>query len=378
MGSIASSTGPTPGRSPTSGMSAASFAGSARLVYPAPTRADAPTPKMVSASPAATWFARQVSTRNPNTRARAAPAGPQQAMAHEPEMGGGEQRVLRERHARHRGVAQPLLGHVDETETAARPSPERACGLPVDAHRVGGRGARLAAQRREQGRLSVAGDTGDTEDLSAVDREADVVKSEACRAGGTSGRPGDFEAPAMPARRWRPAKRRRCRSDHPPRRRLGGFPARIDASRHPALAQDGRGVAQLPHLVELVGDVEDARSLRGELAQHPEQLAHRGGGEHRGGLVHDQELRLLEQVSHHLDPLPFADGERVHHPRGIDGNAVVAGHVERARSDGVAYGPSSWPGSDGDRPAHAGVGGNGRRQHGIRASRHLHACAPPG
>ena len=52
-------------------------------------------------------------------------------------------------------------------EGSARPSPERAHRLPVDAHRVGGRGARLAAQRREQGGLSVAGDAGDTEDRDA-------------------------------------------------------------------------------------------------------------------------------------------------------------------------------------------------------------------
>ena len=132
----------------------------------------------------------------------------------------------------------------------------------------------------------------------------------------------------MPAGRRRPAKRRRRRADHALRQGLGALLARIDTSCHSTLAQDGGRVAKRPYFVELVGDVENARPLCRELAQHPEQLPYRERCQHRGGFVHDQELRLLEQVAHHLDPLPLADGKGVHRPRGIDGDAVVARHLQ--------------------------------------------------
>ena len=134
----------------------------------------------------------------------------------------------------------------------------------------------------------------------------------------------------MPVRERSPAQCRRRRTDHPFRQGPGALLARVDPTDHSALAQDGRGVAEIADLVELVGDVENARSLGRELAQHAKELADRERRQHRRGLVHDQELRLLEQVSHHLDPLLFTDGKGVHGARGIDGDAVAGGDLPGA------------------------------------------------
>ncbi len=59
----------------------------------------------------------------------------------------------------------------------------------------------------------------------------------------------------------------------------------------PAAAQHRGGVAQRADLVQLVADVEDAAALGGEPAQRLEQLQHRLRRQHRGRLVHDQQLR---------------------------------------------------------------------------------------
>src|SRR2546422_2014920 len=66
--------GPSPGRSDRPGTASLGSAATGRPTNPAPASELKPTPKMVSASPVATWFAIKVSVSTAKTSARAAPA----------------------------------------------------------------------------------------------------------------------------------------------------------------------------------------------------------------------------------------------------------------------------------------------------------------
>ena len=112
-------------------------------------------------------------------------------------------------------------------------------------------------------------------------------------------------------------------ADHEPRHRLRRLLRGHAVAGHLAPAQHRRRMAELLDLVELVADVEDAATLRGQLAQGLEELAHRLGREHRRRLVHDQELRVLQQAADDLDPLPLADRQRMDEPARIGGQAVL-------------------------------------------------------
>ena len=73
-----------------------------------------------------------------------------------------------------------------------------------------------------------------------------------------------------------------------------------------AAAQDGRGVAKGADLIELVADVEDAAPFRRQAAQGFEQRQHGLWRKHRGRLVHDEKLRLLQQATHDFDALALS------------------------------------------------------------------------
>ncbi|MNN84139.1 hypothetical protein D3C81_2012650 [compost metagenome] len=62
------------------------------------------------------------------------------------------------------------------------------------------------------------------------------------------------------------------------------------------------------------------------MAQCLEQLAYGLWGEHRGRLVHDQQAGILQQAADDLDPLSFADGQRVYMPARINRQSVAFGH----------------------------------------------------
>ena len=76
-----------------------------------------------------------------------------------------------------------------------------------------------------------------------------------------------------------------------------------------AVAQHRDPVADLEHLVELVGDEHDRSPGGHEVAHHAEQLARLGRGEHGGGLVEDQCSGPPSQHPQDLHPLLLADRE---------------------------------------------------------------------
>ncbi len=107
--------------------------------------------------------------------------------------------------------------------------------------------------------------------------------------------------------------------------------ARVGNTHHPAAAQDGRAVAQRADLLELVADVEDRRPLGAELAQGREQNLHLLRGQDAGRFVHDQQLRLLQEAPHDLDPLPLTGGEVADRPPGIERQPVLPADLADTR-----------------------------------------------
>ena len=68
-------------------------------------------------------------------------------------------------------------------------------------------------------------------------------------------------------------------------------------------------VADALHLLQPVADVEDRAALAGQALQRHEQMVRLLRRQHRGRLVHDDQLRLLQQAAHDLDALALADRE---------------------------------------------------------------------
>ena len=148
---------------------------------------------------------------------------------------------------------------------------------------------------------------------------------------------GSSDACESPARRRRTSPSSAARAvlrhgqvlaDHHPRHRLRRLLRRHAGAGDLAGAQHRRRVAELLDLVQLVADVEDAAALRRQLAQRLEQLAHGLRRQHRRRLVHDQELRVLQQAADDLDALALADRQRVHEPARIDRQPVALRHFD--------------------------------------------------
>ncbi len=74
------------------------------------------------------------------------------------------------------------------------------------------------------------------------------------------------------------------------------------------------------HLVQLVGDEDDCRAVLGESADEAEQVVDLLGGQHCGGLVEDDHVRLPTEDPQYLDLLL--------HPHGRRSDRHVVGHME--------------------------------------------------
>jgi len=116
-------------------------------------------------------------------------------------------------------------------------------------------------------------------------------------------------------------------ADHEARQLRGARLPRVRASCNATGPQNGRRIAQRSNLIELVADIEDAAALRRKLAQNLEQALDSLRCQHRGRLVEDQQLRVLQQASQDLDPLPLADRQVVQQPVRVDRQAIALGQV---------------------------------------------------
>lgn len=221
----------------------------------------------------------------------------------------GQQRVLRQLHARRGAVAEPFLRDEGRAQLAALGDREVAGG---DAFYHDGAGVvrqALAGERGEQLVLAVAGDAGDAEDLAALQLERDVLEPHAMRLAW-----GEREVVDDKPRHGGLAA---CRclhlpdlaADHHPRERGRGLEPGIAGLDLLAAAQDRGGVAEPLHFVELVADVEDGAAFGLEAFQHDEELVGFLRCQHGSGLVQDQELRILHQRADDLDALALSDRE---------------------------------------------------------------------
>ena len=194
----------------------------------------------------------------------------------------------------------------------------------------------LAGQRVEQLVLAVAGDAGDADDLAGPHVEARPSLRATAKGWGfgsdsprTARRTGASSGGGSGgSTAWTSAPTIRLASAP------GGLLLRVALGDHLAVAQDGGVMADRPHLLEPVADVEDRAAFRGEALQRDEQVVGLLRRQHRGRLVHDDELRLLQQAADDLDPLPLADREVGDHRVGVERQAVVASTPTRSGASG--------------------------------------------
>ncbi len=90
----------------------------------------------------------------------------------------GEQSVVGERHRRDHAPPETILGNHGKTQAAPRRRIQVARLAPVDSNARGLRTRKrlLAAEASQQLLLPVAGNSGNTDDFTAVNPKADVLE----------------------------------------------------------------------------------------------------------------------------------------------------------------------------------------------------------
>ena len=102
------------------------------------------------------------------------------------------------------------------------------------------------------------------------------------------------------------------------------MPHDLAAPHHRDPVGDGADLAQL------VGDEDDALALVAQGDHDAHQVVDLLRGEHGGGLVEDQEARVVGQRLEDLDALLDADGQLLHDRVRVDRHAVALGQLEHA------------------------------------------------
>jgi hypothetical protein len=127
------------------------------------------------------------------------------------------------------------------------------------------------------------------------------------------------------------ARRFQLGPDHELRQMLGRLAPGIAFGHDPTHPHDRRPVAERLDLLQLVADVEDRAALLGQPAQGGEELRHLLRRQHRGGLIHDQQLGILQQAADDLDTLALAHREIMHAAVGIERQAIGLGDLDDPR-----------------------------------------------
>ena len=223
----------------------------------------------------------------------------------------GEHDVLRQLEARHGAVAEPLLRHEGGAEPAPGGDAERrrqACRRCDHVRRIGlQRRSPESASKNSSWPLPAT--PAMPNDLAAANVEADVPADRDAEAD----RRGSIDRCSIEQpRRCSTAARRS------PLHRATSAPTIMLAKRRRRLLRGSQSPTTLPcagwwrggralHLFEPVPDVEDGAPSRAQPLQRDEQVVGLLRRQHRGRLVHDDELRLLQQAAHDLDALALAD-----------------------------------------------------------------------
>ena len=122
-------------------------------------------------------------------------------------------------------------------------------------------------------------------------------------------------------------------ADHHAGQRSRGLLARIAGARHLAVAQNGGAVADALHLFQPVADIENRAALGLQLVQRFEQPVGFLRRQHRGRLVENDQLRILQQCADDLDTLAFADGQVGHMRMRIERQAIGMRQIGRLLGD---------------------------------------------
>ncbi|MHC2315899.1 hypothetical protein ACVIHC_002945 [Bradyrhizobium diazoefficiens] len=120
-------------------------------------------------------------------------------------------------------------------------------------------------------------------------------------------------------------------ADHHARERGGGLEPGIAGVYFPAAAQDRGGVAEALHLFELVADVENGAAFGPQPLQHDEELVGLLRRQDGGGLVQDQEFRILHQRTDDLDALALADRQLPDLASGVERQSIGLRHLLQPR-----------------------------------------------
>ena len=183
----------------------------------------------------------------------------------------GQQGISAQRERRHGATPQAFFRHVDQPFGAASTGIQVADGGAVQLDSLL-TDRPLTGERCHQLGLSVAGNAGDAENFTGIERERNIVQGNAERAFGINAQVLDGQHRPPFARVRRRLADRQIAADHHARQRCRCFCARDYGAGDASVAQNRCLVAQRLDFVQLVTDVKDGDAFGGDLAQGFKQL----------------------------------------------------------------------------------------------------------
>ena len=146
----------------------------------------------------------------------------------------GQERILGERHLRHRAAADAFLRHEREPERTPRCCAETAGGNAVQDDDLWVAEGTLARERRQKLLLAVARYSRDADDLAAAEREVDIGEIDAEGILRTQRQAAHGERSVAARGRSTVPWVRNVAADHHPREARWGLGSRLALSRVPS------------------------------------------------------------------------------------------------------------------------------------------------
>ncbi len=210
--------------------------------------------------------------------------------------------------------------------------------------------------------------SGDPEDLAGAEREGHVVEpagpAEVLDLEQLRGVGGDVvDQPGLA----------HVAAGHRLRHGAPGVARRVARLDHAAVAQDGQPLGDGEHLVELVADEHDRDAALLQPAHDDEEPLDLAVGQRRRRLVHDEDLRVVDERAADRDELAVGDGQPLHLGVEVEGQSQV---VDDALGGGADARPRREDAALGELAQHRDVLGGGEvREEGEVLVDHLDAAA---